>query len=523
MAIYHTRIKTFSRAKGHSSVAAAAYRAGLLLADERTGLRHDYRRRGGVVETRCIVPDDAPDWALEPSALWSAAEAAERRRDATVAREFELALPHELTESQRSDLAAEITRALVGRYGFAAQASIHSPDTPGGLNHHLHLLATTRRVTAAGLADKTRELDGGPSGRAEVEWIREAVARLTNAHLAAAAIEAQVDHRSLADQAHDAAARGDTAAALALTREPTRHVGKNATALHRRGAPSDRAAENLAITAANVEQFDALLREMGRQGRAIPTSDGHGHEQARRDRQRGRGIEVDLSRTHGQGHMSGIRGLARPRMASIVLPPADLPPSAEALFGEAVRDWLDIALAALLGRLTATRLLLEDHAQRLARFADVAALRRDLAELLKRFRALRRRVADGPRRVATERRASEALHRAERALEEFVEANPKPEGEAVKAWARRRHLRIAAVEQRLGELKKARDALGPDSDKDAEAAIGEAVDRVEAWSQTMLARYPIDSDLLAPPFGPIDAAQVLGTTPGSNRRRPRLH
>ena len=37
MAIYHARVRTFSRAKGHSSVAAAAYRAGLLLVDEKTG------------------------------------------------------------------------------------------------------------------------------------------------------------------------------------------------------------------------------------------------------------------------------------------------------------------------------------------------------------------------------------------------------------------------------------------------------------------------------------------------------
>ncbi|MCF5971920.1 MobA/MobL family protein, partial [Xanthomonas perforans] len=77
MAIYHAQVKTFSRAKGHSSVAAAAYRAGLLLEDALTGLRHDYRRRDGVVETRCIAPEDAPDWALVPAELWPAAEAAE--------------------------------------------------------------------------------------------------------------------------------------------------------------------------------------------------------------------------------------------------------------------------------------------------------------------------------------------------------------------------------------------------------------------------------------------------------------
>lgn len=60
MAIYHSRVKVFSRSRGDSAVAAAAYRAGLLLIDHLTGQRHDYRRRGGVVETICLVPRTRP-------------------------------------------------------------------------------------------------------------------------------------------------------------------------------------------------------------------------------------------------------------------------------------------------------------------------------------------------------------------------------------------------------------------------------------------------------------------------------
>ena len=37
MAIYHFNTRTHSRAKGHSAVAAAAYRSGQVLYDERTG------------------------------------------------------------------------------------------------------------------------------------------------------------------------------------------------------------------------------------------------------------------------------------------------------------------------------------------------------------------------------------------------------------------------------------------------------------------------------------------------------
>lgn len=138
---------------------------------------------------------------MDPRELWAVAEAAERRKDSTVAREFEVSLPHELSEEQRAHLAFVIADALVDRYGFAVQASIHLPETPDGLNHHVHILATTRRLGPERFGDKTRELDVGPSGKVQVQWIREMVAATTNAHLEAAGHTSTIDHRSLAEQA----------------------------------------------------------------------------------------------------------------------------------------------------------------------------------------------------------------------------------------------------------------------------------------------------------------------------------
>lgn len=218
MAIFHTSIKTFSRGRGQSAVAAAAYRGGLLVADLLTGQQHDYRRRSGVVESFCLAPPDAPEWALDPRELWAVAEAAERRKDSTVAREFEVSLPHELSDEQRAHLAFSLADALVDRYGFAVQASIHAPGTPDGLNHHVHVLATTRRIGPEGFGEKTRELDVGPSGKVQVQWIREMVAATTNAHLEAAGHTSTIDHRSLAEQARSAMERGDDLAAAALSR-----------------------------------------------------------------------------------------------------------------------------------------------------------------------------------------------------------------------------------------------------------------------------------------------------------------
>ncbi|NMW23964.1 MobA/MobL family protein, partial [Rhodanobacter denitrificans] len=246
MAVYHAHIATISRSAGHTATAAAAYRAGLALTDERTGERHDYTRRGGVVDTVMFAPALAPDWTKDPAALWNAAEAAENRKNSTVAREFEISLPHELDADQRRALVADLAQSLVDRYGFAVQASTHEPHGGKGdeRNHHVHLLATTRRMTPEGLGEKTRELDGGPKGREEIQAARALLAERINHHLTLAGETARVDHRSLVDQSAAAEIRGDLAQATTLAREPTQHEGKTATQAKRRGRVLDRAQHN---------------------------------------------------------------------------------------------------------------------------------------------------------------------------------------------------------------------------------------------------------------------------------------
>src|SRR3546814_15127132 len=88
MAIHQLAVKSGSRATGGRAGAAVAYLAGLALENERAGLVHDYTRRGGVEDAFIVVPEGA-EWAQDRSALWSAAEAAEKRKDAKVAREYE--------------------------------------------------------------------------------------------------------------------------------------------------------------------------------------------------------------------------------------------------------------------------------------------------------------------------------------------------------------------------------------------------------------------------------------------------
>ena len=97
MAIYRLSADIVRRSAGRTVTAAAAYRAGELILDNRTGLAFDYRRRRGVCDAAILAPAHAPAWMRERARLWNGVEAAEKRKDAQLARDIELALPHELT------------------------------------------------------------------------------------------------------------------------------------------------------------------------------------------------------------------------------------------------------------------------------------------------------------------------------------------------------------------------------------------------------------------------------------------
>ena len=275
MAIFSASVRTFSRSRGDSATAAAAYRAGIALHDERLGLTHDYSRRGGVERVRFVVPDDAPTWATDAVRLWNAAEAAEARRNSRVARELIVALPHELDTEARAALAEDIGRAVVDRYGAAAMVAVHAPDKRGDQrNHHAHILFSTRQLGAGGFGRKIRELDDQEQGPREVEALRRIVADLTNDRLAQAGRPERVDERTLVLQARAAEDRGDYEEAASLIREPTRHVGRSGMAVARKGGHDERVATNAARVAGNEAALAEYLARAQSDGRMLaPASD----------------------------------------------------------------------------------------------------------------------------------------------------------------------------------------------------------------------------------------------------------
>lgn len=242
MAIFHLAAKVVSRKAGQSVVAKAAYNASEELTEERTGEVKDYRRAQGLQFSGIYTPAHAPAWAQDRAKLWNAADQAENRKDSTLAREYEIALPHELNSEQRRFLVQDFVRESFTRKGYAADVAIHAPDREGDeRNYHAHILVTDRRLEADGFAaDKKERKLKSPERKAELEALREKWERTANRHLERHGIEARIDRRSLKDQG--------------INREPTQHLGPYATQLERDGEQSERGDINRDIEAHNKER-----------------------------------------------------------------------------------------------------------------------------------------------------------------------------------------------------------------------------------------------------------------------------
>ena len=261
MALYSASVKPVSRSSGRSATAAAAYRNAELILDERTGEIHDYTRRSGVDHVESFAPVGmAPQSGSE---LWNKAEAVEVRKNARVAREVLVALPHELDQVQRRELAKSIAQGLANRYGTAGTLAVHHPDREGdNRNHHVHILMTTRRLDASGqLGEKTRELDDVKRGPQEVEWIRGMIEEQTNHSLERAGISERVDRRSLVEQRAAALDVGDMDRAVQLDRPATIHEGPRVTQIRREAARAGRAPLGALNRAAANDQNRQLGRD----------------------------------------------------------------------------------------------------------------------------------------------------------------------------------------------------------------------------------------------------------------------
>lgn len=235
MAIYHCSAQVIGRSNGRSATGAAAYRGGVEITDARTGLVHDYTRKQGVDYRAIVAPDHAPAWVYDRTQLWNHVEQAEKRKDAQLCREVEVALPRELTLAQMQALVTDFARSQFISQGMVADIAIHHAHCD---NPHTHILLTTRDLTAQGFGPKNR--DWNRKERLQ-EW-RQAWAHHANRALELAGQEPRLDHRTLAAQG--------------LERVPQIHHGPKVMALEQQGIRTDRGDQSRAIEHHNAQLID---------------------------------------------------------------------------------------------------------------------------------------------------------------------------------------------------------------------------------------------------------------------------
>lgn len=259
MAIFIASTKSISRGSGQSAVASASYRAGVELEDKRYGKTHDYSKKHGVMSADIILPSALADAkaTVDRSELWNKAELAEKRKDARVAREWLVNLPHELNEQERKELAHSFAQTLADRYGTIADCAIHQPtqkEIDRGAdprNFHAHILFTTRTAelddnfeivlkdkATIELSDKNRRSLGLERVSEEIKEVRKIWEQTANDKLAERNLNL-IDSRSYVDQGKDI--------------EPQLKMGSVATKLER-----DAYAEAKAVAKKKDEVFNGI-------------------------------------------------------------------------------------------------------------------------------------------------------------------------------------------------------------------------------------------------------------------------
>ena len=255
MAIYHLSVKFIKRSSGRSATAAAAYRAAEKVHDYKTDVTHDYRKKRGVFGAEILAPDNSPEWVYEREKLWNEVEKVEKRCDAQVAREIDVALPVELNREQKKELVRDFVKEQLVSKGMVADIAFHDFDSK---NPHAHILLTTRPIN-----------DDGRFGFKERSWNKKDVLeqlrfdwaeKVNQALEQAGHKEVKVDHRTLEEQG--------------INRLPQIHLGANVAKMKERGIRTSKGDEYDRISATNrrielleknIDNLNSLAEIMKRQ------------------------------------------------------------------------------------------------------------------------------------------------------------------------------------------------------------------------------------------------------------------
>ncbi|MFT8425988.1 MAG: MobQ family relaxase [Liquorilactobacillus sp.] len=140
MAIFHMSFSNISAGKGRSAIASAAYRSGEKLFDDKEG-QHYFYARSVMPYSFILTPKNAPAWASDREKLWNEVERKDRRANSRYAKEFNVALPVELSEDEQKELLTKYVQENFVDQGMVADVAIHRDHQD---NPHAHVMLTNR-------------------------------------------------------------------------------------------------------------------------------------------------------------------------------------------------------------------------------------------------------------------------------------------------------------------------------------------------------------------------------------------
>ena len=273
MAVYHLKVSVGSRAGGQSALAKSEY------------IEREGRYAPDREELEHRESENMPEWAEDdPRSYWEAADEYERA-NGRLYREVQFALPKELNEAERRELASGFAKRLTEGERLPYALAVHRGG-PDGENPHAHLMFSERandgikRPAEQWFRRYNRsdpEKGGARKSRAGSarDWMdktREAWEKAANEALEQAGYGEQIDRRSLAERRDEAERSGDLELAAELSGEPNVHLGP---ARHRgSGGPAvkeklQKAARVERMNAEATGERDADSREVERLVRGI--------------------------------------------------------------------------------------------------------------------------------------------------------------------------------------------------------------------------------------------------------------
>lgn len=206
----------------------------MLLTDPWDGRRYDQRaRHAGEDPEHFFVGPAAFDVNTSIPEFFAGVDASERRKDSTLGKEYEVALPVELGRGEVREVARQFVERFVAEQRVVSVA-IHWKEN----NPHAHVWVSDREWSPAGWGEKVKKWDQPK----HLEAVRAHFAEVQNCAYERAGLECRVDHRSYKDRGLDCV--------------PQRHEGR---------APRDEVlAHNHEVAASRVAELEREREEADR-------------------------------------------------------------------------------------------------------------------------------------------------------------------------------------------------------------------------------------------------------------------